>query len=70
MHIIIGRIVIDLHYGQAKFLSRIIVVRERMESREREIHGSWLTEERMQKSGEFSEPLGTHVWCMLYVSCV
>ena len=33
------------------------MVRERLESREREIHGEWLTEEKMVKSQEFSAML-------------
>ena len=39
---------------QAAFTLKVVVVRERMLSKEKEIHGEWLTEERMQKSGEFS----------------
>ena len=42
---------------QAGFLSRIVVVRERLESKEREVHGEWMTEEKLAKSGEFTKPL-------------
>ena len=44
-----------------------------MESKEREIHGAWYTEERMKKSAEFSEPLdyicmaGQHVYRYIYI---
>ncbi|CAE7470831.1 unnamed protein product [Symbiodinium necroappetens] len=42
---------------KAAFASRIVVVRERLQSKEREIHGEWLTEEKMVKGGEFSSML-------------
>ena len=34
------------------------MVRERMESKEKEVHGEWMTEEKMTKSGEFSATAG------------
>ena len=45
---------------EAQFLSRIVVVRERMQSKEREIHGEWMTEEKLHKSGEFTKQLGAN----------
>ena len=47
--------------SQAKFSAKIIIVRERMESREREIHGEWLTEEKLAKSEEFSACPDSHI---------
>ena len=34
-----------------------MIVRERMESKEREIHGEWYTEERLLKSGDYTKLL-------------
>ena len=48
--------------SEAAFAHRIVVVRERLESKEREIHGEWMTEEKMQKSGEFSASHGFELY--------
>ena len=42
------------HMLQAAFQKKVVIVKERMESKEREIHGEWMTEEKMVKSGDFS----------------
>ena len=34
------------------------MVRERMTSKEQEVLGQWLTQERMEKSGDFTKTLG------------
>ena len=49
---------------EAEFKCRVVLVRERMESKEKEITGSWLTKEKMEKSGEFSKLLVLHcsIW--------
>lgn len=39
---------------QGEFLSRIVVVRERMMSKEKEVHGKWMTEERLRGSEVYS----------------
>ncbi|CAK9057365.1 unnamed protein product [Durusdinium trenchii] len=41
-------------HKKAEFCSRVIIVRERMEAKESEIHGSWMTEEKLKASKEFS----------------
>ena len=44
---------------------QVKIIRERMELKEKEISGEWLTVERMQKSGEYSKWLySTHVTYM------
>ena len=43
--------------SKAEFQSRVVLVRERMTSKEQEILGQWMTEEKMEKSGEFSKYL-------------
>ena len=48
--------------AQSKFITRVVVVRERMQSKEKEIHGEWFTEDRLKKSGEFSAQLGFKSW--------
>ena len=42
---------------KASFRTTVKVIRERMELKEREISGQWMTEERMVKSGEYSKLL-------------
>ena len=39
---------------EAEFAARVLVVRERMETKEKETTGFWLTEEKMKKSGDYS----------------
>ncbi|CAK9040641.1 Uncharacterized protein SCF082_LOCUS23584 [Durusdinium trenchii] len=39
---------------KAEFKARVILVRERMETKEQEVTGQWLTEEKMVKSGDYS----------------
>ncbi|CAK9067189.1 unnamed protein product [Durusdinium trenchii] len=39
---------------KAEFKARVILVRERMETKEQEVTGSWMTEEKMVKSGDYS----------------
>ena len=41
--------------AEATFKMQVKVIRERMEMKEKEISGEWLTIERMQKSGEYSK---------------
>lgn len=36
---------------EAEFLTRVVVVRERMALREQEVHGSWMTEAKMTQKG-------------------
>ena len=43
--------------AKATFRTSVKVIRERMELKEREISGEWMTEERMQKSGDYSKQL-------------
>ena len=43
---------------KAEFSTRVIMVRERMEAKEQETSGFWLTQEKMKKSGEYSAHLG------------
>ena len=45
---------INLFGSKAEFRSRVILVRERMTSKEQEILGQWMTREKMEKSGDFS----------------
>ena len=40
---------------EAEFKARVILVRERMETKEQEVTGLWLTEEKMVNSGDYSE---------------
>ncbi|CAK9087108.1 unnamed protein product [Durusdinium trenchii] len=40
---------------RAEFRARVVMVRERMDSKEQEVLGQWFTEERMEKSGDFSK---------------
>ncbi|CAK8985160.1 Uncharacterized protein SCF082_LOCUS38 [Durusdinium trenchii] len=40
---------------RVEFCARVVLVRERMQQKEKEISGSWMTEERMKKSGDFSQ---------------
>ena len=42
---------------EAEFISRVVVVRERMQLREQEIHGTWLTETKMAQKN-YSQFLG------------
>lgn len=44
---------------QAEFLQRVVVVKERMEAKEQEISGEWMTEEKMEKCNELSQCLGS-----------
>lgn len=39
---------------KADFVTKCKVIRERLSSRQSEVLGRWMTEERMRKSGEFS----------------
>ena len=43
-----------------------MLIRERMTTKEREIHGMWMTEERMKKSGDFSAPARHGLWTLNY----
>ena len=40
---------------EAEFCARVIVVRERVETKEQEINGAWMTETKMKK--DFSSTL-------------
>eukprot|EP00435_Cladocopium_sp_Y103_P066977 s216_g29.t1 len=40
---------------KAEFKARVILVRERMEMKEQEVTGQWLTEEKMVKSGDYTQ---------------
>ena len=40
---------------QSEFLTRVVVVRERLSSREQETTGKWMTEERLKASGEYTQ---------------
>ena len=40
--------------AEAEFCARVIVIRERMESKEQETTGFWYTEEKLKKSGEYT----------------
>lgn len=40
---------------QADFVKRFRLVKECLESRESEVHGKWMTEEAMKKSGKYSQ---------------
>ena len=42
---------------EAEFRSRVILVRERMETKEQEILGMWMTKDRMKKSGDYTPHL-------------
>ncbi|CAL1134414.1 unnamed protein product [Cladocopium goreaui] len=39
---------------RAEFLTRVVVVRERMQSKEHEVTGKWQTEEKLKSSGEYT----------------
>lgn len=39
---------------EAEFVTKVTYIKEKMRTRENEIWGRWLTEERMKKSNEFS----------------
>ena len=41
-------------FAQAEFCARVIIVRERMTTKEQEINGMWMTKDKMRKSGDFS----------------
>lgn len=45
------------------------MVRERMDSKEQEVLGQWFTEERMEKSGDFSKHLGLRLDPCSTVAC-
>jgi len=46
--------------SKAEFKARVICVRERMEHKEKETLGQWMTQEKMQNSGEYNENLELH----------
>lgn len=52
---------------EAEFCARVIVVRERMESKEQETTGIWLTEEKMKKSGDYSPLVGCMSQMIWYI---
>lgn len=39
---------------EAEFVTKVTYIKEKMRTRENEIWGRWMTEERMRKSSEFS----------------
>ncbi|CAK9065744.1 Uncharacterized protein SCF082_LOCUS33582 [Durusdinium trenchii] len=54
---------------RAEFRARVVMVRERMDSKEQEVLGQWFTEERMEKSGDFSKHLGLRLDPCSTVAC-
>jgi hypothetical protein len=55
---------------QSEFLTRVVVVRERLSSREQETTGKWMTEERLKASGEYTQWLDmgrAHIWSIGYI---
>ena len=40
--------------SKAEFIRKVTVIKERMSTKEQEVHGRWLTEERMKKLNEWS----------------
>ena len=53
---------------QSEFLTRVVIVRERMSSKEQEITGKWMTEEKLK--GEYTPHLVKKYTSRSYVSCV
>ena len=51
---------------KATFRTTVKVIRERMELKEKEISGQWMTEERMVKSGEYSKLLRSNICYALF----
>lgn len=43
---------------QAEFLTRIVVVKERLSAKEQETTGRWMTEERLKACGEYTQHFG------------
>lgn len=39
---------------EADFVVKVKIIRERLESKESEVHGRWLTEEQLKKSKEYT----------------
>ena len=39
---------------QAEFVSRCRLIKEKMEEKESEVSGKWMTEDKMKKSGQYS----------------
>lgn len=55
---------------QSEFLTRVVVVRERLSSREQETTGKWMTEEKLTSSGEYTKWLDmgrAHIWSIGYI---
>lgn len=46
---------LHVFWGQGEFLEQITIIRERMLLKEKEIHGKWMTEERLKSSGDYSK---------------
>ena len=40
--------------SKGEFIRKVTVIKERMQSREQEVNGRWLTEDRMRRVGEWS----------------
>lgn len=43
-----------LSASKGEFKTRVTILKEQLSSKENEIHGKWMTEDRMKKSGEWS----------------
>ena len=51
-------LVAHMAVSEAEFRARVVMVKERMESKEQEILGQWLTVEKMEHSGDFTPCFG------------
>ena len=40
--------------SQGEFITKVTILKEKLSSKENEVHGKWMTEDRMKKSGQFS----------------
>ena len=40
--------------SKGEFITRVTIIKEQLSTKENEVHGKWMTEDRMKKCGEFS----------------
>lgn len=40
--------------SKGEFITRVTIIKEQLSTKENEVHGKWMTEDRMKKCGEFN----------------
>ena len=55
---------------QGEFLTRIVIVRQRMLEKSQEIRGKWMTEERIKSCGSYTASFGSTIEALSTRDCI